>query len=106
MKTNVRRVSVDMYRKHIESGKALPQVWRVYEFIRDNPNVTRAQIEKSLNVRISSVTGRVSELRASGLIRESLVRVTCPVTGEEAHTLKAVAPEHVNQVDMFERAAA
>jgi len=105
MKTHVRTVSIDSYRKHIESGKCLAQWMRVLQYIEQHPNVTRAQIEKALDMRITSVCGRVAELKASKLIRESLCRVTCPITGEEAHTLKAVAPEHVNQQDLFGVAA-
>lgn len=105
MKTHVRTVSIDAYRKHIESGKALSQWMRVYELLKSGPH-TRNQIAATVRIPLQSVCGRCKELLDSNLIRESLCRVTCPVTGEEAHTLKAVAPEHVKQVDMFEREAA
>lgn len=105
MKTNVRRVSIDAYRKHIESGKALSQWMRLYQLLLTRP-YTRNEAARVLRIPLQSICGRTAELKAAGLVRESLCRVTCPVTGEEAHTLKAVAPEHVNQVDMFEARAA
>lgn len=105
MKTNVRAISIEAYHRHIQSGKALPQWCRILDYIKRHPNVTRAQLEKALGMRISSVCGRVNELKAATLVRESLNRITCPVTGEEAHTLRLATREEREQMDMFGVAA-
>lgn len=105
MKTNVRAISIEAYHRHISSGKALPQWCRILDYIKRHPNVTRAQLEKALGMRISSVCGRVKSLLDAGLITESEQTIRCPVTKEWAHALRLAREDALSQRDMFGVAA-
>lgn len=95
-----RRISIEAYHRHLESGKALTQWQRIYEWlytyygpVNYNPEAfpayegcTRAELAEKLHLRVSSVCGRVKELLDAGMIEE-LPRRKCTVTGDMAHPL-------------------
>lgn len=85
-----RAISIEAYHRHIESGKALVQWADIYQFLEE-PNqggevmpFTRAELAYYMELRESSVCGRVKELLDAGLIVE-LPRRKCTVTGHMAH---------------------
>ena len=80
-----RSISLEAYRRHIDSGKQLTQWQQILKILRQNQMTwTRAELEKHAGMRISSVCGRVKELLDAGLIEEH-DRRKCSVTGEPAH---------------------
>jgi len=79
-----RAISIEAYRRHIDSGKALTQWVRIYRTLKHYGPKTRAELEQCTGFRISSVCGRVKELLDAGMLEE-LSRRECSVTGEQAH---------------------
>jgi hypothetical protein len=81
----VRAISREAYIKHLESGKALTQWQKIYNYLCANGGAfTRAEIAEVTGIRLSSVCGRVNELLRANMIAE-FERRRCDVTGEPAH---------------------
>ena len=82
-----RNISIEAYHKHLESGKALVQWVRIVEHLRKSLcPLTRAEIAQRLNMRDSSVCGRVNELLKAKLVVEHN-RQQCSVTLQQAHPI-------------------
>ena len=79
-----RSISIEAYRKHIETGKAKTQWIKIYEFMRRRQPLTRSEISERTGIRMSSVCGRVKELLDAGLLIEE-ERRKCMITHEPAH---------------------
>lgn len=52
------------------SGKRRTQFWSVYHFVERNEGCTRDEISKGLGLRLSSVCGRIGDLKREGLVIE------------------------------------
>ena len=83
-----RSISKEAYARHIESGKRDVQWVKIYRYIASLPlwPKTRSELSMILDIRMSSVCGRVNELIKAGLLVE-LGRRECRITKEPAHTL-------------------
>ena len=82
-----RAISIEAYEKHIESGKQATQWMYIYAYLGQKLPLTRSELSEQLNMRMSSVCGRVHELIKANMIEE-LPRRKCSVTKEPAHPLK------------------
>lgn len=84
-------ISIEAYRKHIDSGKAHAQWVRIYVLLRfyfppgyEQIRRTRSELSDYTGIRLSSVCGRVNELIQAGLLTE-YPRRNCQITNEPAH---------------------
>ena len=89
---SARGISIEAYHKILASGKAASQWARIYHALlrrkeQGQHGVTRSEISSGLNMRLSSVCGRVNELINAGLIKEG-DRRQCAVTKEPAHPIE------------------
>jgi predicted transcriptional regulator len=97
----VRAISIEAYKRHIDSGKQATQWMKIYTFIDGRMPMTRSEISETLGMRMSSVCGRIHELVEAGLLREC-DRRRCEITGEPAHTLEsAIRAPDTNQQSLF-----
>ncbi len=91
----VRKISIEAYQKHIDSGKQSTQWMRIYAWLGHcyvKPR-TRSELASDLGMRMSSVCGRVNELIKAGLLVED-GRRKCAITNESAHPIRL--PEGTN----------
>ncbi|HXH05393.1 MAG TPA: hypothetical protein VNI83_02265 [Vicinamibacterales bacterium] len=75
---------------------------RIYVFMRDRGayGATRDEVEVALGLRMQTVNGRIAELKAAGLIRETdMKRATR--SGRLAHVFVAVGYAHGTQPQLF-----
>ena len=87
-----RSISIAAYEKHIESGKRDTQWMMIYGYLDQHYPTTRSELSEQLNIRMSSVCGRVNELMKAGMVQE-YERRKCRVTGEQAHPVGLNNPE-------------
>ena len=83
----IKETSFFAYQELKQSGKALSQKLKVFFYIKDNPNVSRSQIARALNIGINAVCGRVNKLLEEGHIE--VVEISpCPITGKSVEKLR------------------
>jgi hypothetical protein len=85
----VRAISIEAYERHIESGKRDVQWVRIYNHVSAYGHIfpkTRSELSALLNMRMSSVCGRVHELIEAEMVEDG-ERRECKITGEPAHTV-------------------
>lgn len=85
----IRDTSLIAYDRLRASAKLSRQQLAVTAFLAGilRRDCTRAELAEMLEMRLSSVCGRVNELRELGVIEE-LPRRRCRVTGESAHPVR------------------
>ena len=83
----IKETSFFAYQDLKQSGKVLSQKLKVFFYIKDNPNVSRNQIAKALNIGINAVCGRVNELLEKGHIEVAEIS-PCPITGKNVEKLR------------------
>lgn len=99
---SARAISIRYYHEHVRSGKALTQWMRLYRAIKDQPLVTRAQLEYLTHIRLTSVCGRVRELIDAGLIGE-VEGIRCPITGNMVSGLRPISQPAQQSLPGIER---
>lgn len=86
----VRDTSIAAHIEHKASGKLGAQEQRILEFLRIRQfGLTRNEIAHALNLRLSSVCGRVNTLIKAGVARDE-PRRACTITGTNSHVVTAV----------------
>jgi Mn-dependent DtxR family transcriptional regulator len=80
----VRDTSKSAYKEHKSSGEADSQRSRILALLADRPAMTRAEMAKALNMRLSSVCGRTRELLNAGKLQDH-PRRPCSLTGVMSH---------------------
>ena len=93
----VRGISIEAYEKHINSGKALTQWVRIYQYLQWSRPVTRLELSERTDIRLSSVCGRVNELIKAELIEE-YERRQCSITKEPAHPVGLMQRELISWI--------
>ena len=83
----IKETSFFAYQDLKQSGKVLSQKLKVFFYIKDNPNVSRTQIAKGLNIGINAVCGRVNKLLEEGHIEVAEIS-PCPITGKKVEKLR------------------
>lgn len=90
MRTAVADTSIDAYRALCASPKLSAQQRRIVSFLADRArraDFTRRELSACIGMDLSSVCGRVAELRELGVL-EQLPRRRCNVTFESSHPLR------------------
>lgn len=87
----VRDTSKSAYKEHKSSGEAESQQNRILTLLADRPAMTRAEIAKALNMRLSSICGRVRELLNAGKLQDH-PRRPCSITGIMSHEVSIALP--------------
>lgn len=89
---SVAHTSVENYHEHRRSGKLGAQAQQILDFLKSNwtKNWSRLEIAASLDLRLSSVCGRINELIEARLVEERPER-PCSITG------KTVKPVRVSR---------
>jgi hypothetical protein len=84
--------SIQNYREHRDSGKLGTQAKALLNFIQSMPagkDISRLELAEAVEMRLSSVCGRINELIAAGLIAPSENR-KCGVSGKTICPVKAI----------------
>lgn len=68
---SVRDTSLTAYQQTFSRGTAQHLRYKIYDFIVENPTITRQQISDRMGIAIHSVTPRVLELIEGNLVREN-----------------------------------
>ena len=67
----IKDTSLEAYSVLTKSGAKKSQTERVFDFIVNNPNCSRAEISKYLNITINAVCGRCNELLKNNSVHVS-----------------------------------
>jgi hypothetical protein len=91
--------SVENYRAHRDSGKLGEQAQAIVDFLarHGSRDWSRAELSEALDMRLSSVCGRVNELLRSRHIDAAPVR-PCSVTGKRVNTVRKVGTVTHNHI--------
>jgi hypothetical protein len=81
MKTNVSETSISAYYQHQQEGKVGAQANAIFGKMQVGKDYSRRELSKITNIELNSICGRVAELLAVGLIKESQKR-KCSQTGK------------------------
>lgn len=84
MKTNVRDTSIEAYDEMKGSGKLTNMQRKVLDAMATGRDYSRAELAKSTGMQLSSICGRVFELKEKGRIAEAPIR-PCKITGKTVH---------------------
>jgi predicted transcriptional regulator len=83
----IKKTSYVAYQELKKEGKELSQKTKIFLYIKENPNVSRTQIAKALNLGINAVTGRVNLLLNQGYLEVAEIS-PCPITGKKVEKLR------------------
>jgi len=88
---SVSDTSIDAYIEHKETGKLGEQTRKILEFFEkyNTKDWSRSEVSKNLDIRLSSVCGRVDELIKFKFLQTDQKR-KCEVTGKTVKTLKLI----------------
>lgn len=84
--------SIQNYREHRDSGKLGTQARAVLEFFRRLPpgkEFSRLELSRAIDMRLSSVCGRVNELVSAGFLEPAPHR-KCNVSGKTVSPVRLV----------------
>lgn len=86
---SVATTSIENYREHRSSGKLGAQAREILEFLAKHTHRdwSRAELADDLDLRLSSVCGRVNELIHGGYLDMAPTR-KCQVTGKKIHPVR------------------
>lgn len=86
---NVATTSIENYRAHRESGKLGDQAREIVEFLarHTDRDWSRAELAEALDLRLSSVCGRVNELLHSQHAEAAPARA-CQITGKKVNPVR------------------
>lgn len=79
-----RDTSIDAYHDHDRSGELGRQQMKLLGAMRRGRDYSRSELSRLTRIRLTSVCGRVKELKDKGRITEAPVRA-CKVTGRTVH---------------------
>lgn len=83
-----RETSAAVYHGEIEGAREASDCELIAALVRQRGPMTRREIAGFLHMETSSVSGRVHELVASGVLHESDDIKPCPITGRRVHWLQ------------------
>lgn len=86
---NVATTSIEAYREHRSSGKLGDQAREIVEYLARNTaqDWSRAELAEALDLRLSSVCGRVHELLQSQHVESAPAR-RCQITGKKVNPVR------------------
>ena len=86
---NVATTSIEAYREHRSSGKLGDQAREIVEFLarHTDRDWSRAELSEALDLRLSSVCGRVNELLHGRHIEAAPARA-CQITGKKVSPVR------------------
>ena len=80
--------SLEAYKIITYDGTKEKQINKVFGYIQNNPDCSRLDISKGMNIPINAICGRCNELLDKGLVRISGHKISS--TGKRVESLKAV----------------
>lgn len=88
---SVALTSLQNYRQHRDEGRISAQCMEILRYVDDKPgkDFSRAEISEALDMRLSSVCGRVNELLKDGYLESTPHTRHCQVTGKTVHPVRA-----------------
>jgi len=86
---NVATTSIEAYREHRSNGKLGDQAREIVEFLarHTDRDWSRAELSEALDLRLSSVCGRVNELLHSQHAEAAPARA-CQITGKKVNPVR------------------
>lgn len=87
MKTSVQETSIECYHAIRDEGRLSKQQSAVMEVIRKGRDYSLQEISRLTGLAINAVSGRVNELKESGVLEQAETR-KCSVTGRTVRPVR------------------
>ena len=86
---SVATTSIDAYIEHRQTGKLGCQAMEIFEFMKRHPNRdwSRSELSEAIDIRLSSVCGRVNEM-LDAFVLEAGQKRKCQITGKTVNPVK------------------